>query len=70
MFKLVALLFLVTNGVPADQPSGSIKKNELFKSEQDCKDYFDTAKKDLEEALAANNLTPKFKCVQVEDNTI
>jgi hypothetical protein len=70
MWKLVATLFVVTNGVPADQPSGSIKRNQTFPTEQACKGFFAEAKKDLEEVLESKGLSPKFSCVQVEDNSI
>jgi hypothetical protein len=42
MFKLVVTLFLITNGVPADEPSAKIPNNKVFPSEEACRGYFDT----------------------------
>ncbi len=42
MFKLVVTLFLITNGVPAGEPSGSIPNNRVFQSKEACEGYFET----------------------------
>ena len=42
MFKLIMTLFLITNGVPADEPSGAIPNNKVFPTEEACKGYFET----------------------------
>ncbi len=42
VYKLVVTLFLMTNGVPAEEPSGSIPNRTEFQTEEACKGYFDT----------------------------
>lgn len=76
-FKLVALLFLVTNGVPADKPSGKYTSDDTFTSEDACKRYLaengEKTTRDINATLRAHvhaQAKPQFSCVQVEDNTI
>ncbi len=54
VYKLVVTLFLMTNGVPAEEPSGSIPNRTEFQTEEACKGYFDTeAGKKAKEYLEA-----------------
>lgn len=42
MFKLYVALFLITNGIPAQEPSGIIPNNTVFKTQEECDKYFET----------------------------
>lgn len=42
MFKLYVALFLITNGVPAEEPSGIIPNNNIFQTQEECDNYFET----------------------------
>jgi len=77
MFKLFALLFVVTNGVQADKPSGALRYNEKFDTIEACQNYFDgekgeAAKKALEDRATAEGLGIQFICVPdtSKDHTI
>jgi hypothetical protein len=77
MFKLIALLFLVTNGVSAEEPWTSIPNKMVFPSEEACKTFIDSdegklSKARLEEILASQSAPSKAKltCVQGEDNSL
>jgi hypothetical protein len=81
MFKLVALLFLVTNGVQAEKPSGHLTNRTTFPTEGACKSYFDTdagkkAKSAIDELIVAQDgeLVAEMVCekadAKTEDNTI
>lgn len=81
MFKLVALLFLVTNGVQAEKPSGVLKNKTTFPTVEACKDYFGTeagkqAKSAIDEMISAQNggLVAEMACMKLDaktdDNTI
>jgi hypothetical protein len=75
MFKLIAFLFLVTNGVTAEQPSGSLKASVTFPTEEACMNYFDTdagraSQLKLEEFMAAQSVTAKFKCIKIEGESM
>ncbi len=72
MIKLVALLFLVTNGVPASEPYHTISNNKEFMSKDDCLEYLKTdqgkAATQYMENWAANQngkIAVKFDCVNV-----
>ena len=77
MFNLIALLFLITNGITSEKPSGALRANVAFTSEEDCKKYLEAAPgKELKAALLASlkahhqKMAVKFSCVEIEDNTI
>ena len=70
VYKLVVTLFLMTNGVPAEEPSGSIPNRTEFQTEEACKGYFDTdagkkAKQALEMMIEArgDKFDMKVSCV-------
>ena len=81
MFKLVALLFIVTNGVQAENPSGVLRNRTTFPTEEACKAYFGTdagkeAKSAIDELIVAQDgaLVVEMACMKAdaktEDNTI
>jgi hypothetical protein len=77
MFKLIALLFLVTNGVTAEEPWTTIPNKRVFPSEETCKKFIHSdegkvSKARLEEILASQSAPSEAKltCVQVEDNSL
>jgi len=70
MIKLVAFLFLVTNGVPASEPYHTISNNKEFMSKDDCLAYLKTDQGKIStqfiESWASeqmNKITVKFDCV-------
>ena len=72
MIKLVALLFLVTNGVPASEPYHTMPNNKEFLSKDDCLAYLKTdegkASTQFVESWAAGQggkISVKFDCVPV-----
>ena len=42
MWTLVALFFLLVNGVPADEPLAAVSKHTTFASKEECMNYLDT----------------------------
>ena len=42
MFKLYVAVFLITNGVAAEQPSGVVPNKNVFPTQEACMGYFDT----------------------------
>ncbi len=80
MFKLVALLFLVTNGVQAEKPSGMITNEENFPSREICKGYLGSEqgaefKKALENMVETQKgaLAIGISCIKApttEDNSV
>ncbi len=42
MFKLYVALFLITNGVPAQEPSGIVPNNTVFQTREECDNFFET----------------------------
>jgi hypothetical protein len=77
MFKLVAVIFAVVNGVPSDQPSKVFPHPEVFESLEACMKF---AKADenaeMREALKGfvqsqrGAITAKLGCTKAEDNSI
>jgi len=77
MFKLVAVIFAVVNGVPAEQPSQVLPYNADFETLEACMDFAKT-----DEGAALRNavkeyvksqrgaITAKLGCTQAEDDTI
>lgn len=79
MFKLIAFLFLVSNG--AEKPAAALKYIETFPSQEACMNFFDTAagkvtKQKIEKFVTENSrshkikIRTKFSCVKEEDNSI
>jgi hypothetical protein len=77
MFKLVAVIFLVVNGVPSEQPSKVYPYSADFESLEACMDF---AKSD-EGAVLRNAIkefvqsqrgaiTAKLGCTEAKDNSI
>jgi len=72
MIKLIALLFLVTNGVPASEPYHTISNNKEFMSKDDCLAYLKSDQGKIStqfiESWAAeqsDKIAVKFDCVNV-----
>lgn len=72
MYKLLVTLYLITNGVPAEQPSGKIPNRQVFQTQEECVNFFNTdtgkqAKSYLETMVGQHG--EKFKmdvsCVEV-----
>jgi hypothetical protein len=68
MFKLIAILFAVVNGQPADE-IGHMRNKVVFPTEEACMNFFDTtdgveAKQELDKFIASNEgrVTVKFSC--------
>ena len=77
MFKLVAVLFAVVNGVPSEQPSRVIPYPADFETMEACiafaKADENAAMRDaLKEFVQSQrgSITAKLGCTQAEDNTI
>jgi hypothetical protein len=77
MFKLVALLFLITNGVAEKQPSTSVPNKRVFPSAEACMAFIDSdegksSKARLDAMLTSREMLfeAKLACVQVEDDSI
>ncbi len=76
MFKLIAALFLVSNGVPAEQPAHVMTYNHsTFETEESCMEFIGTETgraATFAISMAARNqgINVKFGCVKAEDNTI
>ncbi len=78
MFKLIAVLFAVANGVPSERPIGGMSYNETaFPSKEACMKFIETdAGKEatdlIEKAAQSQELAVKFSCVKskTEDDTI
>ena len=77
MFKLVAVIFAVINGVPSDQPAKAFPYNADFETLEACMAYAgsdeaavlrDAVKEFVQSQRGA--ITAKMGCQQVEDNTI
>ena len=77
MFKLVAVIFAVVNGVPSEQPSKVYPYSADFESLEACMGFAGS-----EEGMVLRNaikeyvqsqqgaITAKLGCTQAEDNTI
>ena len=76
MFKLIAALFIVTNGAPAEHPTHIMTYNHsTFETEDSCKEFLDTdvgkaATTAIGISAISRGIAVKFSCIQVEDNTI
>lgn len=76
MFKLIAALFIVTNGAPAEHPAHIMTYNHAtFESEDSCMEFIGTdvgraATTAIGIAARSQGIAVKFACVKAEDNTI
>jgi hypothetical protein len=76
MFKLIAALFVVTGGVPADQPTHVMTYNHAtFETEESCMEFIGTetgrvATTAISLAARQQGVAVKFGCVEAKDNTI
>jgi hypothetical protein len=70
MFKLVALLFVVVNGAPADKPSGSLSYNRAkFPTEEACEQFAASATGKatiaaITDAVAQSGAIARIACVK------
>jgi hypothetical protein len=76
MFKLIAALFVVTNGVPAEQPAHVMNFNHsAFETEESCTEFLGTddgraSVFAISMAARSQGVAVKFACVAAKDNTI
>jgi hypothetical protein len=76
MFRLIAALFVVTGGVPADQPAHVMTYNHAtFETEESCMEFIGTetgrvATTAISLAARQQGVAVKFGCVEAKDNTI
>lgn len=78
MFKLVAVIFAVINGVPSDQPLQVVPYNQkTFETLEECTGFLKTEegaviRAGIERFVASHNgrILIKGGCVKEEDNTI
>lgn len=76
MFKLIATLFVLVNGVPSDESAGSmVYNNKTFETEQSCKDFIGSDEgrivlTPIARAAASRGMALGLSCVKEEDNTI
>jgi len=76
MWKLIAALFVVTNGVPADEPAHVMSFNHAaFETAETCMEFLGTedgraAVAAIRMQAAAQGIVVRFACIQAQDNTI
>jgi len=77
MIKLIAALFAIVNGVPAEQPSRVLTYNKTFDTKEACMAFGKTdeglaLRQSLNEYIMSQRGTvmAKIGCVEAEDNTI
>lgn len=76
MFKLIAALFVITNGVPEDQPTHVMAYNHsTFETQESCMEFLGTdvgrvAVAAITMSARSQGVAVKFACVKAEDNTI
>jgi hypothetical protein len=76
MFKLIAALFVVTNGVPAEAPTHVMTYNHsTFETEESCMEFIGTetgraATFAISMAARSQGIAVKFVCVEAKDNSI
>lgn len=71
MFKLVALLFLLSN--PEEPVTALTYNQQKFSTAQECKAFIESgppAAAQIAKAAAAQSMGVKFGCVEEEDNSI
>ncbi len=75
MFNLIAIIFLVANGVEATEPATMAKNGFTFPSQAECEGFMETdkgaqSKKALESIVRAHfegqEFVAKFACVEVK----
>ena len=77
MFKLVAVIFAVVNGVPSEQPSRVFPYSADFETLEACMEFTKTdegavLRDAIKEFVQSQRgaITAKLGCTQAEDNTI
>ena len=76
MFRLIAALFIVSNGVPAEQPTHVMSFNHSsFETEESCMDFIGTdegrvAVAAISIGARSQGVAVKFACVEAKDNSI
>ncbi len=72
MFQLVAVLFMVVNGVQSDKPFHTLPNKIPFSTKEECLNYLETdrgkaSKQFIESWAAAQNSQAivKFDCIQI-----
>lgn len=76
MFKLIVAMFVVTNGVPAENPSQVMTYNHsAFDTEEACMEFFGTEDgRSVSAALSfgasQQGVAVKFACIEAKDNSI
>lgn len=76
MFNLIAALFVVTNGVPAENPTHVMTYNHsTFETEESCMEFIGTetgrvATMAISLAARQQGVAVKFACVEAKDNSI
>jgi hypothetical protein len=77
MFKLVAVIFAVINGVPSDQPSRVFPYSADFESMEACMEFAQNdegavLRNAINEFVQSQRgaITAKLGCTKAEDNTI
>lgn len=77
MFKLVALIFAVANGVPSETPVTILRYGENFETLEACSEFAESEKglvvrKSLRDLLESKGvpLAAKVGCAKEEDSTI
>jgi len=78
LFKLIATIYLVVNGVAAPNPSAVLTNHNSFSTMEDCMNFFDTEKGKAEQlqlnAMLKQDPEKEFKaefeCKQRADGSI
>lgn len=76
MWKLIAALFVITNGTPSDEPAHVMSFNRAaFDTAESCLEFLGTddgraVVAALRMSAAAQGVVVRFACVKAEDNTI
>lgn len=77
MFNLVAVIFAVVNGVPADKPSNVMTYNQTFETLEACMAFPKTdegliLRNELKELVQSQGgaIAAKLGCTEAEDNSI
>jgi hypothetical protein len=76
IFKLIAALFVVTNGIPAENPTHVMNFNQsAFETEESCTEFLGTddgraSVFAISMAARSQGVAVKFACVEAKDNSI
>lgn len=74
LFQVVTLLFVVTNGVPANEPNAQMRNPRHFETMEACQEYLESDAGKALQAVITNTKTitshqaeVKFECVKTGD---